>query len=100
MENIHALAPHTVPSQHIVITGGLSVLDGLCQRLADLARQPVYRPVQCEATARGTAFLLAGRPVHWPEPVPGIWFEPQADAGLEARYRRWQSALSETIADL
>ncbi len=44
----------------IAVSGGLSRLDGLCQRLADLALIPVMRLDDFEATARGVARLLAG----------------------------------------
>jgi glycerol kinase len=58
----------------------------------------VYRPAECEATARGTAFLLAGRPQHWPEPGPGTMFSPQANEALRQRYQRWRLAMNNAIA--
>ena len=75
------------------ITGGLSQLDGLCQRMADLSSLAVYRPQQCEATARGTAYLLADQPGHWPEKEAGIWFEPQSNPELQQRYQHWYQAM-------
>lgn len=85
------------PPEQIQITGGLSHLDGLCQRLADLSGLPVYRPVQCEATGRGTAYLLADSPQHWPEENPGEWFEPMDNPLLKQAYQRWLELMLQTM---
>ena len=69
--------------QRIQISGGLAQLDGLCQQLADLSGLPVYRQAQCEATGRGTAYLLADAPPEWPEEQPGVCFEPMENNLLE-----------------
>jgi len=84
------------PAKQIVITGGLSILTGLCQRLADLTRKPVYRPGECEATTRGTAWLQA-QPREWPEPSSGKWFYPSENNTLEGRYHRWRTALNDAL---
>jgi glycerol kinase len=76
----------------IVVSGGLSVHAGLCQRLADLAGVPVERPGEHEATARGLAFLLA-RPAQWP-PIAAARFEPRSAPALADRYRRWREAMT------
>lgn len=81
------------PPQQIQITGGLSQLDGLCQRLADLGGLPVYRPHEFEATARGTAYLLAGCPEDWPEPGFGQWFKPGENELLRLRYDKWMAEM-------
>ncbi len=85
------------PPEQIQITGGLAHLDGLCQRLADLSGLPVYRPTECEATARGIAFLLADRPRHWPEESPGDWFKPAKCPELQATYHRWLALMLGTM---
>ena len=90
MEEMKKLAS---PPQQIQISGGLAALDGLCQRLADLSGLPVYRPQEREATARGTAYLLAGLPAHWPETELGLWFKPRPHPALETRYRHWKEAM-------
>ena len=91
LEKMHHFAS---PPEQIQITGGLAQLDGLCQRLANLSGLPVYRPQECEATARGIAYLLAGSPAHWPEPNIGIWFTPQPDPALQQRYAEWKTAMA------
>lgn len=96
LEKMHHLSS---PPEQIQITGGLAQIDGLCQRLADLSDLPVYRPRETEATARGIAFLLAGCPEHWPETDIGIWFTPQPNAALQARYAEWTTLMqTETTA--
>ena len=98
-ENLHELEKYLTPPRQLVITGGLSALDGLCQRLADLTQKPVYRPGECEATARGTAWLLA-QPREWPGPSPGIWFYPSENKKLADRYHRWCIALNDALEDM
>ncbi len=83
------MAKLSSPPEQIQITGGLASLNGLNQRLADLSGLPVYCPTECEATARGTAYLLANQPDSWPEKEAGIWFEPEDNAELEKRYDKW-----------
>ena len=81
----------------IQITGGLSGLDGLCQRLADLTGVEVYRPEEREATSRGTCFLLAGMPGSWPETGQGRSFEPDGGASLRERYKRWLMEMEKRV---
>ena len=83
-----------------MITGGLSRLRALCQRLANLCGVPVFRPEVTEATARGIAWLCSGRESSWPDAGPGREFSPLTDAGLEARYVIWQVAMAEAIERL
>jgi glycerol kinase len=89
--NLHALQAATGDNlQQVMVSGGLSQVDPLCQRLADLSGTAIYRPQQCEATARGLAYLLAGSPEVWPEEFNGVWFYPKPNAPLRDRYQRWQ----------
>ena len=78
----------------IQISGGLSRLDGLCQRLANLSGIAVYRPVLVEATARGIAWQAAGCPVDWPSTGEGTTFAPTANPGLHERYQRFLEILN------
>ncbi len=96
-ENLRESAYFASQVDNIHISGGLARYDGLCQRLADLSGLPVYRPIEHEATARGTVYLLAGRPEVWPESAPGVWFKPKENPLLTARYQRWREALSQAL---
>ena len=81
------------PPEQIQITGGLASLNGLNQRLADLSGLPVYCPTECEATARGTAYLLAEQPLSWPEQDAGVWFNPKDNDALHKRYHNCMNAM-------
>jgi glycerol kinase len=87
------------PLEQIVASGGLTWYEGLCQRISDLSGLPLYRPAEYEATARGTAWLLAGKPKDWPEPEFGVWFKPRANPALHARYQRWRSAMDAALIE-
>jgi glycerol kinase len=89
-ETMQKMAP---TPKRLLVTGGLAQLDGLCQRLADLSGLPVYRPAEHEATARGTAYLLAGFPENWPEEKPGASFAPIPNPGLTRRYKDWRAEM-------
>ena len=90
--NLKILQEQYAPLKKIVVTGGLSNSDGLCQKLANLVQLPVYRPAQCEATAMGVAYLTAGMPENWGVPS-GSTFTSQEDATLHARFASWQEAM-------
>ena len=74
------------PLNRLHISGGLSQLDGLCQRLSDLSRLPVQRTEQTESTSRGIARLAAGRPEQWCRQRTES-FQPASSLPLEKRYQ-------------
>jgi glycerol kinase len=79
--------------EYILASGGISQSDRFCQALADLIGLPVRRPAHCEATARGAAFLLAGRPKDW-EALPETRFVAGDAPALMARHRRWREEMA------
>jgi glycerol kinase len=79
--------------KQLLISGGLSQLDGVCQRLADLSGLPVVRPQDCEATALGIANCLAGQPEKWPVLHNAQWFVPEKNSAFLQRYVYWQSMM-------
>ncbi len=95
--NLSIMQKTAPPVTRIIATGGLAWFDGLCRRLADLSGLPVYRPAEQEATARGTAYLLAGFPGDWPEERSGEPFTPQANPGLLRRYERWRAEMHRAL---
>ncbi|MEN8107679.1 MAG: FGGY family carbohydrate kinase [Pseudomonadota bacterium] len=94
--NIRHLHGLQADIRQIRISGGLSQLDGLCQRIANLAGLTVERPPQLEATTRGIAWLAAGRPDDWEATGKPTPFEPQNGPALEARYRRFSDTIHHT----
>ncbi len=66
-------------------SGGLSRSNRFCQGLADLCGLPLLLPEESEATARGIAWLAAGRPAGWTRP-PRQRFEPGIPGN---RYKTW-----------
>lgn len=95
--NLDAFQKLASPVEQIVASGGLTHNDVLCQRLSDLSGLPLYRPAEHEATARGLAWLLAGKPHNWPEDEMGLWFKPRPSPGLRARYTRWQREMEQAL---
>ncbi|UCF89384.1 MAG: hypothetical protein JSV70_03870, partial [bacterium] len=97
--NLAEMSKYLKAPERIQVSGGLSSLDAICRLLADLAGIPVYRPVHREATARGTCYLLAGRPDQWEEQAPGDLFEPAEDLSLSCRYNRWQEEMEKRVGE-
>ena len=90
--NLEEMRDKGINHKHIVVSGGLSVLDGLCQRLADVSVLSVIRPQQCESTAKGLAFLLSGFESSWPTGKTKR-FEPESNKKLMQRYEHWREEL-------
>ncbi|MFV2056574.1 MAG: FGGY family carbohydrate kinase [Thiohalomonadales bacterium] len=82
----------------IYVTGGLSVSNQLCQRLADLTGKSIYRPTECEATARGTAWLAADGRYDWRDNDSGDQIHPVNNPGLCQRYDDWLIAMTQALS--
>ena len=95
-ENIEALCAMAGPCAAVVVTGGLAACDGLCQALANISGIEVRRPAEHEATARGLAFLAAGRPGDWRTGTGDI-FLAAADEPLRERHARWRALMPSSI---
>jgi glycerol kinase len=91
--NIDHMAAYVAPARRIRASGGVSQLDGLCQRLASISGLPVHRRDDPEASARGIAYLAAGRPPGWNSAAHEQVFPARDDAPLAARYRRWRELM-------
>jgi len=95
--NLEELKAHGPPLTRLLVTGGLSANDYLCQCLGALAGLPVDRADDPEATARGLARLVAAEAgTRW-SVVAVARQTPVADADLLTRYQRWRAALDTTI---
>lgn len=81
------------------VSGGLSRIDALCQKLADLTGLPVARSDHSEASARGVAWLAARQP-DWPAADAAQLFRPRSDSGLKTRYRQFREQLQLRLENL
>lgn len=95
LHNLHYIQQH-ITLKNIKISGGLSQLDGLCQKISDLSQLPVESIIETEATARGAAWLAAGMPEHWSSDHPNKKFRPVDNSGLKVRFKRFTEALKNT----
>ncbi|MCW9013698.1 MAG: FGGY family carbohydrate kinase [Gammaproteobacteria bacterium] len=86
--NLEQMQQH-INLQQLKISGGLSQLDELCQKLADLSKLPIARMTETEATAKGAAWLAAGCPSDWHKPQTEQIFLPRSQPELVARYQKF-----------
>ncbi len=86
--------PGDTPLRALRVTGGLARSRKACERLAVLTGLPVERPDQGEATARGVAWLAAGRPALW-RSSPLESFAPGENRELVARYESWLAMMKD-----
>ncbi len=84
---------------NIIISGGLSKLDKICQQIADLSGLNVLRSQKHEATATGLAYLIASFPQCWPGFNQPKTFTPDNTQPIKQRYQQWSAALNKIIAD-
>ncbi len=93
--NVDHMAAWVPSARRVRVSGGVSRLDGLCRRIAAVSGLPVIRRDDPEASARGIAYLAAGRPAGWSRGATEDRFEPARDERLTARYRRWRELMKE-----
>lgn len=94
--NLEAMSNTGQSVKRIRITGGLSALDGLCQRLANLTQRVVLRPEVKQATSQGIAWLAANLTQGWNDLRDGAhvdYFLPKDGRSLKTRYRQFCSEL-------
>jgi len=78
----------------IYVTGGLSNIDLLCQKLSDLTGFAVQCPKIYEATAQGLAFLLANQGVSWEKnQLFRKKFVPNNNTNLQKRFLEWDNLM-------
>jgi glycerol kinase len=84
----------SAPLRRIRISGGLARNDYLCRCLATLSALPVERPAAVEATARGVAYLAAGKPASWHSVPIERTFTPMESVTLSSRFTRWRNEMA------
>ncbi len=78
------------------LSGGLSQLDHMCQKLANLSGLQVKRMHHSESTTKGIAWIAYGKPEKWS--ISGYdSFQPEADEGLRSRFVQFVDQLSRYI---
>jgi glycerol kinase len=94
--NMEAMSNTGQSIKQIRITGGLSNLDGLCQRLANLTQRMVHRPLAKQATSQGIAWLAANLNQSWHDlrdETQVDYFLPRENHSLNLRYRQFCTEL-------
>ncbi|MYM64068.1 FGGY family carbohydrate kinase [Pseudomaricurvus sp. HS19] len=99
--NFDRLCQYRSPPHRIIVSGGLSGCNLLCQLLADLTGIEVARVEEREASARGAAWLLLWGASRKAEAADGEqWqmaetesFQPANATLPEQRYRQWSGLL-------
>ena len=84
---------NAIYTDSIHISGGLSVLDGICQKIADLSQLVVYRFTDSEATTKGAAWLVSTNKKSWSSLTHPQKFTPASNPALEQRYQKYTSSL-------
>jgi glycerol kinase len=90
--NLASMGEAGLSVRRLRASGGLSRVDGLCQRLADLSGRPVERPRESEATVRGAAWLTR-RATATGAAGPLDRFSPARNDRLAARYQAFRSEM-------
>jgi glycerol kinase len=98
--NLEEMARAIGPASRLIISGGLSRLDGLCQRIADLSGVPLLRPSDHEASVIGLMRLLIGTAHSAIDESEGISFLPRPNPILAPRYQNWRKELDAALANL
>lgn len=97
--NLDEMAKTNNKPGQIIISGGLSKLDGLCQQITDLSGIILLRPKEHEATAAGLSYLTAALPLKWPGFENAKTFTPSNNQAFKQRYQQWTKTLNKIIAD-
>lgn len=84
-------------TKKIVISGGFSKADSVCQKIADLTQANIHRSDNADATVQGAACMAAGLPQSWNPLLQEDVFTPQQNPELLHRFTKWQSAMQQWI---
>jgi glycerol kinase len=84
-------------TKKIIISGGFSKADAVCQKIADLTNANVHRSDNADATVQGAACMAVGLPKSWKPVLQEDVFTPQQNPELLQRFTKWQSAIQQWI---
>mgnify|MGYP000540639021 CR=1 FL=1 len=93
-----------IPLKTFSIDGGVSNNGLICETIATLTRQPLRRPVDIDASARGAAFFAGIGAGIWtqytlPEIVLKDTVEPvwEESENLVEEYKHWEDSIKRTL---
>jgi len=84
-------------TKKIIISGGFSKADAVCQKIADLTNANVHRTDNADATVQGAACMAAGLSQSWKPVLQEDVFTPQKNPQLQQRFANWQAKLNEWL---
>lgn len=84
---------NAITLETLSISGGLSRLDALCQKISDLSQLSVARSSNTEGSASGGAWLAAGCPSEWQQKNTSRVFLPNENPALIQRFHKFSEAL-------
>jgi glycerol kinase len=79
----------------IYLSGGVSRIDYFCRNLANFTGIKVSRLSMSEATARGIAFLAAGKPSEWSKGAIDIFYPEPLDTLSISRFRKFREFIDQ-----
>ncbi len=85
-------------AQTIIISGGFSKADAVCQKIADLTHTKVHRSDNADATLQGIACMAAGLPESWKPALHEEVFNPKPNSELQKRFEKWQLEMAEWLS--
>lgn len=80
-------------TQNIIISGGFSKSNAVCQKIADLTHAQVHRSNNPDATVQGAACMAAGIPQTWQPKFSEDGFSPQNNPELIQRFVKWERVM-------
>jgi len=93
--NIEEMHKHGIETNRLLVAGGMSKDQHLCQRLANLSFTPVVVSSFKEATSRGAAWLAMQRP-KW-SVLECTLFHPTYDRSLLSRYDEFKAVIKKYL---
>ena len=83
--------------EKIIISGGFSKSDLVCQKIADLTQAKVHRSDNADATLQGIACMATGLSLEWTPVQSDEVFSPTHNPGLARRYEVWQREMKKWL---
>ena len=84
-------------AQKIIISGGFSKADAVCQKIADLTQANVHRSENPDATVQGAACMAAGLSTSWQPIMNDDVFVPRKNVALQQRFMKWKQVMGEWL---